>query len=147
MRPALRPADLDMVKQHCDKLAKALDAMHTDIKDKTMLRLRRQCAREARNKQKGAHAFTVGDLVMVAGTGNSANITRKAKIMMKWQGPYQIVRRVSSSQFDVLLLGNPSGTKKPIHWTRMKRFGGGELGANADLVACRGPTRPAKILY
>ena len=128
-------ANLDMVKRHCEDLAKALDVIHTDITDKTMLRLRKQCAKEAKDKHKGAFAFSVGDLVMVAGTGNSANVTRKAKIMMKWQGPYQIVRRISNSQFDVLLLGSPAGTEKPVHWTRMKRFGGRELGEQANLVA------------
>ena len=80
-----------------------------------MIRLRKQCAREAQNKRKGAHAFSIGDLVMVAGKDNSANTIRKAKIMMKWQGPYQIVGQASNSQFDVLLLGSPKGTEKPVH--------------------------------
>ena len=52
-------ADLDMVKRHCDGLAKALDAMHTDIKYKTMLRLRKQCAREARKKSKRARLLSM----------------------------------------------------------------------------------------
>ena len=80
-----------MVKKHCKKLAEALDVMHSEITDATMVRLRKRCAKEANKKRSGAHAFTIGDLVMVAGTGNSANVTRRAKIMMKWQGPYQIV--------------------------------------------------------
>ena len=54
--------------------------------------------------------------------------------MMKWQGPYQIVGQASNSQFDVLLLGSPKGTEKPVHWTRLKRFGGSELGTVAELV-------------
>ena len=83
---------------------------------------------------KGAQAFALGDLVMVAGKNNSANVSQKAKIMMKWQGPYQIVKQMSNSQFDVLLLDNPRGTEKPVHWTRLKRFGGSELGTVAELV-------------
>ena len=127
-------ASLELVQRHCAELAKALDVMHAEITDATMVRLRKQCAKEAANKHKGAHAFAVGDLVMVAGKDNSANVIRKSKIMMKWQGPYQIVGQTSSTQFDVLLLGSPAGTEKPVHWTRMKRFGGSELGTVADLI-------------
>ena len=127
-------AELDMVKKHCADLAKALDVVHSDVTDKTMIRLRKQCLREARDKRKGAHAFTIGDLVMVAGKDNSANAVRKAKIMMRWQGPYQIVAQTSNSQFDVLLLGSPPGTEKPVHWTRLKRFGGAELNTVAELI-------------
>ena len=76
-------ANLDMVKKHCEDLEKAVDAIHTEITDKTMLRLRKQCAREAQKKRKGDHAFNVGDIVMVAGSNNSANVTRRTKIMMK----------------------------------------------------------------
>ena len=76
---------LDMVKKHCKKLAEALlDVMHSEITDATMVRLRKRCAKEANKKRSGAHAFAIGDLVMVAGTGNSANVVRRAKIMMKW---------------------------------------------------------------
>ena len=91
--------------------------------------------REAKNKFKGAHAFTVGDYVMVAGTGNSANVQRRAKPMMKWQGPYQIVRQASVSEFDVRLLGSPEGSEAPVHWTRLKRFAGPDLNVTARLIA------------
>lgn len=58
--------------------------MHTEIKDENMLRLRKQCAREAKNNLKeGAHVFSVGDLVMVTGKDNSVNVVRRSKIMMK----------------------------------------------------------------
>ena len=42
--------------------------------------------------------------------------------------------QTSISEFDVLLLGSPTGTEKPVHWNRLKRFGGAELGQVADLV-------------
>ena len=126
---------LALVQEYCQEVADALDAMHSDIRDETMQRLRRQAAREAREKFKGAHDFSVGDLVMVAAKSNSANVTRKSKIMVTWQGPYQIVGQASQSQFDVLLLGSPTGTEKPVHWTRIKRFAGPELGVTTEIVA------------
>ena len=35
----------------------------------------------------------------------------------------------------MVLLGSPANTKKPVHWARLKRFGGPELGEVAELIA------------
>ena len=71
---------------------------------------------------------------MVATSDNNANVQRLSKIMNKWQGPYQVTRQASVSEFDVLLLGSPPATAKPVHWTQMKRFAGPEFGTTAELV-------------
>ena len=53
--------------------------LKTQKKQKT-----KRAQRDAKKKFQGAYAFAVGDLVMVAGKDNSANVIRRAKIMMKW---------------------------------------------------------------
>ena len=87
--------------------------MHTVLRDDTTKRVRRQAARKASNKFKGAHAFAMGDLVMVAGKGNSANVARRAKIMMKWQRPYQIVRQASVAE---LRIGHDASATRDKAW-------------------------------
>ena len=127
-------APLDMVQKHCDKVAQALDIMHTELKDSSLVRQRKQAAKEAETKFKGAYGFQVGDLVMVAAANNSANVQKRSKIMCKWQGPYQVTSKASVSEFDVVLLGSPLATAKRVHWTRMKRFAGPDFGNTADLI-------------
>ena len=99
-------AHMDMLEGYCRDLAAAIDVLHTEVHDADVLRARKKAAREARNKHKGAYAFNVGDIVMVAAEDNSANVQRRAKQMVRWQGPYQIVRRASATEFDVLLYGD-----------------------------------------
>ena len=36
--------------------------------------------------------FRTGDLVMVSAVQNAANIQRHSKLMVGWQGPYQVVQ-------------------------------------------------------
>ena len=99
--------ELDVLETHCAGLAEALSVMHEEVKDANMLKARKQAAKEARDKQKGAVAFNVGDLVMVAAVDNAANIIQKSKMMVTWQGPYDVVRRASVVEYDVRLLGDP----------------------------------------
>ena len=79
-------------------------------------RRRKKCVRD---KFKGALlAFNIiGDLVMVAAQDNSANPIWRNKVMVTWQGPYQVVRRASATEYDVLLLGDKPDRAKPIHWS------------------------------
>ena len=84
---------VDRIEAHCRDLAVAIAIMHEELRDANLAEARRNAAREARNKADGALTFYVGELVMVAAKGNSANVTRRAKPMVKWQGPYEIVQR------------------------------------------------------
>ena len=74
-----------------------MNIMHEEIKDANLLAARKQAAREANKKSDAALAFVRGDLVMIAAQDNAANILRPSKAMVKWQGPYEVVRRVSAS--------------------------------------------------
>ena len=72
---------------------------------------------------------------MMAAQGNAANITKKGKPVVNWQGPYEVVRPVSTSEFDVRLLGDPVDKVKPVHWTMMKKFAGADFHRTPDLIA------------
>ena len=126
---------LEVLESHCAGLEKALSIMHEEVKDANMLKARKQAAKEARDKRKGEIAFNVGDLVVVGAVDNAANIIRKSKIMVTWQGPYEVVRRASAVEYDVRLLGDPVDRVKPIHWTMMKRYAGPDFGKTIELIA------------
>lgn len=126
--------NLGVVEKYCKELATAVADMHEQIKDVQLKEARSRARREAKNKFKGAYAFAVGDLVMVAAHKNAANIVRKSKAMVKWQGPYQIVKKASVTEFDVLLLGDPMDRVKPVHWTRIKKFAGPEFATTVALT-------------
>ena len=111
-----------------------MNIMHEEIKDANLLAARKQAAREANKKSDAALAFVRGDLVMIAAQDNAANILRPSKAMVKWQGPYEVVRRVSATEYDVRLMGDPEDRVKPVHWTRMKRFAGADFARSVELV-------------
>ena len=71
---------------------------------------------------------------MVAAEDNLANEQRRAKQMVRWQVPYQIVRRASATEFDVLLYDDTADRAAPVHWIRMKRFAGADFAMTAELV-------------
>ena len=70
---------VEMVEKHCLQLAKAVETMHEQIRDENLREARKKAAREARNKTGGALHFYVGEYVMVAAQGTSANVIRKSK--------------------------------------------------------------------
>ena len=57
------------------------------------------------------------------------------KLMVKWQGPYDIVRRASATEYAVRLLGDPVERAKPVHWSRFKRFAGPDFNRTVELVS------------
>ena len=59
---------------------------------------------------------------MVAAWGNAAHVKRGSKLCPRWQGPYEIVRAMSTTAYEVRLLGRPDKKCKPVHWSRIKRF-------------------------
>ena len=93
--------DLKRLESICGNLAKRVAELHEDVKDTAVKNTRTRALRDAKKKDKGALAFQVGDLVMIAAQDNAANIKKKAKPMVNWQGPYEVVRAVSTSEFDV----------------------------------------------
>ena len=115
---------VERVEALCKDLAERVDQLHTEAKDQAVADARKRALRDAKKKGRGAIRFCEGDLVMMAAQGNAANITKKGKPVVNWQGPYEVVRPVSTSEFDVRLLGDPIDKVKPVHWTMMKRFAG-----------------------
>ena len=82
---------------------------------------RKRALREA-NKGPGIR-FNVGDYVMVSATKNQANRQRHSKIMVRWQGPYEIIRAVEPPTiFGVRLVGTT--VEKLVHWQKMRRIAG-----------------------
>ena len=56
--------------------------LHEDVKDTAVKNVRTRALRDVKKKDKGALAFQVGDLVMIAAQENAANIKKKAKPMV-----------------------------------------------------------------
>ena len=69
--------------------------------------------------------FRAGDLVMVSAVQNAANIQRHSKLMVGWQGPYQVVEVIDATTLEVQNLGG--GKIVPVSWRKCKRLGGPEL--------------------
>ena len=62
--------------------------------------------------------FNVGDYVMVSAVKNQANRQRHSKVMVRWQGPYEVVRVAEPPAiFEVRLVGTT--TPKKVHWQKM----------------------------
>ncbi len=67
--------------------------------------------------------FNVGDYVMVSAVKNQANRQRHSKVMVRWQGPYEVVRPVDPpAVFAVRLVGTTA--EKLVHWQKMRRIAG-----------------------
>ena len=122
----------DQVEHYCVKLAAALDAMHQKLANEEAERRQKRFAKAA-NTKRGIQ-FEIGDLVMVAAWGNAAHVQRSSKLCPNWQGPYEIVEPISVSAYKVRLLGRPSKTPKPVHWSRMKRFGDASFDITEKLI-------------
>ena len=122
------------VEDICRDLADRVEQLHTEAKHQAVADARKRALRDAKKNGRGAIRFCEGDLVMMAAQGNAANITKKGKPVVNWQGPYEVVRPVSTSEFDVRLLGDPIDKVKPVHWTMMKRFAGPDFHRTPDLV-------------
>ena len=122
----------ERVEKHCGKLIDALDKMHQDIRDAQALRQRKKAARAANANR--AIQFEVGDLVMVAAWGNAAHVKRGSKLSPAWQGPYEVVTPVSTTAYEVRLLGRPDKKLKTVHWSRMKRFADGTFPVTEKLT-------------
>ena len=58
--------------------------------------------------------FNVGDYMMVSAVKNQVNRQRHSKVMVRWQGPYEVIRPVEPpTVFAVRLVG--SKTEKLVH--------------------------------
>ena len=123
---------IERVEQYCERLADALDRVHQAVKDADEKTRRDRAAKNANARL--ALQFNVGDLVMVAAWGNAAHVTRGSKLCPRWQGPYEIVGAISTTAYDVRLLGRPNKKAKPVYWSRMKRFAGAGFDINEKLV-------------
>ena len=121
----------DRVARHCHRLAAALDRVHQRVRDQEEERRRRKLAKAA-NASRGLQ-FSVGDLVMVAAWGNAAHVKRGSKLCPSWQGPYEVVAPISTTAYEVRLIGRPDKKPKPVHWSRMKLFANGNFDVSEQL--------------
>ena len=122
----------DRISRHCDRLVAALDKMHREIRDAADKRRRLKEAKAANAGR--ALQFEVGDLVMVAAWGNAAHVKRASKLCPGWQGPYEVVRPLSPTAYEVRLVGRPDKAVKAVHWSRMKLFANGGFDVTEKLT-------------
>lgn len=122
----------EQVDKHCTRLAKAMDEMHEDVRNKDT-ESRRQKEAKAKNAERGLQ-FEVGDLVMVAAWGNAAHVKRGSKLCPGWQGPYEVVKPLSTTSYEVRLLGRTDKKPKAVHWSRIKRFADKTFNVTEKLV-------------
>ena len=108
-------------EEYCENLVKALDEIHQEIRDKGELKRWQKAAHTANANQ--SVQFEIGDLVMVTAWKNAAHVKRGSKLCPLWQGPCEVVNPLSTTAYEVRLLGRPNNKKvKALHWSRMKRF-------------------------
>jgi len=110
------------VDAYCDKLAESLGQLHEKIASEEARKRRLKALRQAKTP---GMRFTAGDYVMVSAVRNAANIKRHSKLMVLWQGPYQVVDVEGTT---TLLVQNVGGGKTfPVSWRKAKRLAGPEL--------------------
>ena len=111
----------DRVDEYCRRLHESLERMHEEARDIEEENRRKRALREA-NKGPGMR-FNVGDYVMVSATRNQVNRQRHSKVMVRWQGPYEVIRAVEPPAiFGVRLVGTEA--EKLVHWQKMRRIAG-----------------------
>ena len=71
--------------------------------------------------------FERGDYVMVTAADNQANIKRHAKIMVKWQGPYEVMGLLDGApnKIRVRLVGQDKIAN--VSWRRVRRIASSSL--------------------
>ena len=121
----------ERVERHCARLFVSLGRLHEGVRDVQEARLRRKALRAA-NRSPGQQ-FNVGDYVMVTAGNNQANPQRNHKIMMHWQGPYQVVGGEGPTSYNVQLLGDDAVTE--VHWSKMRRLAGPEMPVDEEIQA------------
>ena len=112
----------ERVAEYCERLNDSLDELHEAIQDRASVLRRRRAMKNAR---KPGMRFNVGDLVMVSASKNAAHPIRASKMMVKWQGPYQIVQCLSPTSFGVQMVGG--GPERAVHWRKMRRIAGPDV--------------------
>ena len=108
-----------------DRLVASLDRMHEQVKSKDEHDHRMQAHRQA---EKGhPMRFERGDYVMVTAADNQANIKRHAKIMVKWQGPYEVMGLLDGApnKIRVRLVGQDKIAN--VSWRRVRRIASSNL--------------------
>ena len=108
--------------KYVEKLAASLERMHEAVRTESE-RLQRQQALRESGKDGNLH-FHLGDFVMVAATGNQANIKRHSKVQVKWQGPYEVVGHVDDSPAKLVVKLVGQDTTANVHWRRCRRIAG-----------------------
>ena len=105
-----------VIEGHCTALIESLGRLHEAVRDQDEAN-RRRAALRAEKKGPGLR-FNRGDFVMLPSHGNAANVQKHSKVMMGWQGPYEVVGSVNGSpaEFVVRLLGDTR--EKPVHWKK-----------------------------
>ena len=108
-----------------EKLAASLECMHEAVRTEGERRQRQQALCES--EKEGNLHFHVGDFVMVAATGNQANIKRHSKVQVKWQGPYEVVGFVDNSPTKLVVKLVGQDDTDNVHWRRCRRIAGPDI--------------------
>ena len=119
------------VEQHCARLEVSLHRLHEKVKDQEEARQRRKALRNA-NRPPG-QAFHVGDYVMVAAAKNQSNPFRTHKVMVHWQGYYEIVGGNGPTEYEVKLLGDTE--KTTVHWQKLRRLAVPDFDPDEEVTA------------
>ena len=112
-------AKTSLVERHCAKLQRSLQRLHEAVADLTEAKRRRKALRAA---DKPGLRFNVGDYIMVPAEDTQANPVRPSKLNVHWQGPYEVVRANSATEYDVRLIGDTDTAT--VHWRKMRRIAG-----------------------
>lgn len=99
------------------------------VAHKALVRERQHNLRERR---RNVHAvdFVVGDYVLVSATDGRPRETDK--LSPRWQGPVQVVRKVSPLVFEVRYLG--TGRREQVHAQRLRFYHGADLAITDGLL-------------
>ena len=119
------------VEQHCARLEISLQRLHEKVKDQEEARMRRKALRAA--KRPPGQNFNTGDYVMVTSANNQSNPFRTHKVMVHWQGPYEVLGGAGPTEYEVRLLGDTD--KSTVHWKKMRRLAGPELDPSEEVIA------------
>ena len=114
--------------KYLKELAAHLDALHAEINVKLDKRMKKRME-ENKDLVTSMPEFQVGHYVLVGKTDKEKN-----KHSLHWIGPCQILRKITSMQYEVRLIGKEHRKyNKLVHVNRMKFFAGADLEITTEL--------------
>eukprot|EP00924_Labyrinthula_sp_SR-Ha-C_P009982 snap_masked-scaffold_21-processed-gene-5.42-mRNA-1 protein AED:0.45 eAED:0.45 QI:0/-1/0/1/-1/1/1/0/1856 len=110
------PEDVGRLLEHLDELRQLMDDKQEAVYNAALLQ--RQAELERRNRSRGLIIqYAPGDYVMVSEQGTQE---ATSKIKLTWLGPYQVVRILSQSVYEVESI---LGKRKVVHGSRIWFYG------------------------